>query len=340
MPSKKITVDIGGVPLTLSNLDKVFYPATGFTKGQVFDYYIRIAPALLPHLVNRPLTMKRYPDGATAKFFYQKQCPVHRPQWLKTIPVWSRHNVDHINYCLMDDLPSLVWAVNLAALELHPSLSLGQNILNPTTLVFDLDPGPPATSIECCQVALLIKTIVDAHGLQSFPKTSGSKGIQVYIPLHTPVSYDQTKSYARSVAQHLEKEHPHLVVSKMTKKLRTGKVFVDWSQNDEHKTTVSVYSLRAKEKPTVSTPLTWAEVESVFHQRNPLLTEFECGQVLKRIEKHGDLFAPVLTQTQQIPNDLHEKKTAKKAVKKRSYAISDSALYTPERLSASETDYL
>lgn len=300
MPNKKITVDIQGTSLALSNLDKIFYPQTGFTKGQVIDYYVRIAPALLPHLGNRPLTMKRYPDGATAKFFYQKQCPDHRPDWLKTTPVWSEHNDDHIDFCLVNDLPSLVWAVNLAALELHTSLSAAKDVLCPTMLVFDLDPGPPASILECCQVALLLKEIFDQHQLQSFPKTSGSKGLQVYVPLNTPVTYDITKGYARAIAQLLEKQNPTLVVSKMTKKLRTGKVFVDWSQNDDHKTTVCVYSMRAREHPTVSTPVSWAEVEQVWKEKNTQLLVFEAEQVIARVEQLGDLFAPVLTLKQEL----------------------------------------
>lgn len=304
MPSKKVNVDIGGVPLTLSNLDKVFYPQTGFTKSQVLDYYIRIAPALLPHLANRPLTMKRYPDGASAKFFYQKQCPQHRPDWMKTAPVWSEHNDDHIDFCVISDLPSLVWAVNLAALELHTSLSLATDILCPAQLVFDLDPGPPATIIECCQVALLVKAIFDSHNLQSFPKTSGSKGLQVYIPLNTPTDYNHTKRYAKAIAQYLEKEHPALIVSKMAKKLRTGKIFVDWSQNDDHKTTVSVYSLRARETPTASTPVTWEEVQTASKEKNSALLTFEATQVIERYEKLGDLFAPILTVKQELPGKI------------------------------------
>lgn len=301
MPSKKITVDIEGTSLTLSNLEKVFYPQTGFTKGQVIDYYIRIAPALLPHLGNRPLTMKRYPDGATAKFFYQKQCPEHRPDWLQTAPVWSEHNDDHINFCVINNLPSLVWAVNLAALELHTSLSAAKDVLCPTMLVFDLDPGPPASILECCQVALLLKEIFDHYQLQSFPKTSGSKGLQVYVPLNKPVTYDITKSYARAIAQLLEQQHPELVVSKMTKKLRTGKVFVDWSQNDDHKTTVCVYSMRAREHPTVSTPVSWAEVEQAFKTKDTQALVFEAAQVITRFEQLGDFFAPVLTLKQDLP---------------------------------------
>ncbi|MDR3564591.1 MAG: non-homologous end-joining DNA ligase [Negativicutes bacterium] len=301
MPTKTL-VQIAGQQLKLSNLDKVFYAATGFTKGQVLDYYRQIAPALLPHLIGRPVTLKRYPGGAADKFFYQKECPVHRPAWLPTAPVWSEANQRHVNYCLLQDLPSLVWAANLASLELHTSLSLAEAIATPTLLVFDLDPGPPAAMLECAQVGLWLREIFSRHNLQSFPKTSGSKGLQIYVPLNTPVSYDGTKTFAHAVAQLLEKQHPEQVVSKMRKDLRTGKVFVDWSQNDEHKTTVCVYSLRAKERPFASTPVTWDEVEAAWDERAPALLAFESPQVLARVEKHGDLFAPVLRLRQQLPS--------------------------------------
>lgn len=300
MPTKTL-VKIDGQELKLSNLEKIFYPATGFTKGEMLDYYIRVARFLLPHLTGRPITLKRYPDGADADFFYQKQCPAHRPAWLPTAPVWSEANGRDINFCLLHDLPALVWAVNLAALELHTSLSLAANIATPTMLVFDLDPGPPASIIECAQVGLWLRQIFDHHGLQSFPKTSGSKGLQVYVPLNTSTDYEQTKSFAHALARLLEKQHPSQVVSKMRKELRTGKVFVDWSQNDVHKTTVCVYSLRAKERPTVSTPVSWAEVETAWRKRAPALLTFETEQVMSRLEKHGDLFAPVLTLKQKLP---------------------------------------
>jgi bifunctional non-homologous end joining protein LigD len=299
MPNKTV-VEIKGRQLKLSNLDKVFYP-TGFTKGQMIDYYIRVAPALLPHLSGRPITLKRYPDGALSDFFYQKQCPVHRPDWLSTTPVWSEGNQRTVDYCLLQDVPALVWAANIAALELHSSLSLARDTRTPTVLVFDLDPGPPADVLDCAQVALWLKQIFDHHQMQSFPKTSGSKGLQVYVPLNTPVSYYDTKVFARALAQLLEKRYPQAVVSNMRKKLRKGKVFVDWSQNDEHKTTVCVYSLRAKERPTVSTPVAWREIEVALKNRDPALLSFETHEVLARIERHGDLFAPVLSLKQKLP---------------------------------------
>lgn len=297
----KTTIEVAGRKLKISNLDKVFYAAAGFTKGQMLDYYIRIAPVLLPHLANRPLTMKRYPNGALGKFFYQKECPAHRPDWIKTIPVWSGSNNRNINFCNADDLPTLVWAANLAALELHTSLSLAPAVAQPSLLVFDLDPGPPATIIDCAKVGLLLKEYFDKHKLQSFPKTSGSKGLQVYVPLNTPVSYDATKTFANVLANRFQQKYPEQIVANMKKVLRTGKVFIDWSQNDEHKTTVCVYSLRAKERPTVSTPVTWAEVADALTHKNADKLAFEAPQVLERVASLGDLFAPVLTLKQKLP---------------------------------------
>lgn len=302
MPNNAV-VQIADVKLTLSNLDKIFYTATNFTKGQVIDYYIRIAPVLLPHLMERPLTLKRYPNGAEAKFFYQKECPAFRPNWLSTVPVWSEGKKRNINFCLAQDLPSLIWAVNLAAIELHTSLSLSDDILRPTMLVFDLDPGHPATIIQCADVALKLQSILLESNLKSFPKTSGSKGLQVYIPLNShTTTYTQTKNFSHTLARLLEQHYPSLVVSKMKKVLRKGKVFIDWSQNDDHKTTVCVYSLRAKKYPTVSTPITWMEVENAHTQQDPNLLRFSTDQVLKRVQQMGDLFAPVLTLEQTLPN--------------------------------------
>lgn len=304
MPSDnktKTSIDVAGRRLKIGNLDKIFYQATGFTKGQMLDYYIRIAPLLLPHLANRPLTMKRYPNGAQGKFFYQKECPPHRPDWVKTIPVWSGSNNRHINFCNTADLPTLVWAANLAALELHTSLSIAPAINQPSLLVFDLDPGSPATILDCAQVGLLLKDYFDKHKLQSFPKTSGSKGLQVYVPLNTPTNYESTKNFARILAIRFQEKYPDRIVANMKKVLRTGKVFIDWSQNDEHKTTVCVYSLRAKDRPSVSTPVTWEEVATAVEQNNPGLLTFEVTQVLDRTGKLGDLFSPVLTLKQKLP---------------------------------------
>jgi bifunctional non-homologous end joining protein LigD len=295
-------VEIQGRHLKLSNLEKVMYPATGFSKKDVIDYYVRIAPALIPHLKGRALTRKRYPDGVEGEPFFEKNAPMHKPDWVQVAPIWSGRNRRTVNYILADDLPTLVWLANLAALELHPSLALALDIKCPTEMVFDLDPGPPANIVQCCQVGLWLREIFEHFGLQSFPKTSGSKGLQIYVPLNTATTYDATKSFAHLLAQWLENEHPDLVLSEMSKQARTGKVFVDWSQNDEHKTTVAVYSLRARERPTVSTPVTWDEVEKTLKKKDAGLLVFEAGQAVKRFEKMGDLFEPMLELKQQLPD--------------------------------------
>ena len=300
--SKKTEIEVAGKKLMVSNLDKVLYPETGFTKGQVIDYYIRIAPVLLPHLKNRPITLKRYPNGVEGFFFYEKQCPSHRPDWVKTTEVPSRREEGKIDYCLMNDLPALVWAANLADLELHTFLHRAPAITRPTALAFDLDPGAPADIVQCCRVGLWLRAIFDDLGLQSFPKTSGSKGLQIFIPLNTATNYDKTKAFAHALAERLEREHPDEVVSRMQKALRKGKVLIDWSQNDEHKTTVNVYSLRAKPHPTVSTPVTWLEVEGVATKGDAQRLSFETEAALKRVETHGDLFAPLLTLKQRLPS--------------------------------------
>jgi bifunctional non-homologous end joining protein LigD len=294
----KSQLQVGALKLHVSNLEKIFYPKTGFTKGDMIDYYIRVSPLLLPHLKNRPISLKRYPDGVEGFFFYEKQCPPH-PDWIKTTSV-ARKDGSEINYCLMNNLPTLVWAANLADLELHSFLHCAPKITVPTALAFDLDPGAPADIVLCCQVGLWLKDLLAAQGLESFAKTSGSKGLQIFVPLNTAVTYEKTKSFAHAAAQALEREHPKVVTSNMKKDLRGGKIFIDWSQNDEHKTTVTVYSLRAKEHPTVSTPVSWDEVEATLKKRNKKLLTFETKDVLKRIEKSGDLFEPVLKLKQKL----------------------------------------
>jgi bifunctional non-homologous end joining protein LigD len=281
----------------------VLWPETGFTKGEVIDYYARIADALLPHLRGRPLTLKRYPNGVAASSFYEKRCPKHRPEWVETAPIWSGRNEGDIDYCLCNERATLVWMAQLASLELHPSLSLAEEIERPTVLAFDLDPGAPAGILECCRVGLRLRELFSGVGLECFPKASGSKGLQVYVPLNAEVTYEQTKPFARAVAQALERNDPELVVSKMAKKLRKGKVLVDWSQNDQHKTTIAVYSLRARERPTASTPLEWSEVERALKREDPDALSFEASAVIKRVEKRGDLFAPVLELRQELPGD-------------------------------------
>ena len=296
------TIEVEGRRLKLSNLEKVLYPAAGFTKGEVLDYYTRISPLLLPHLRGRPLTLKRYPDGVDAGYFYEKQCPGHRPDWVETAPVWSRHNSRTIDFCLANDLPTLVWVANLASLELHTALhrAPGQEREQPDSVVFDLDPGEGAGTAECAQVALWLREALDHLNLHSpVVKASGSKGIQVYVPLNTPVTYDQTKGFSHALAQLLERVHRDLVVSNMAKELRKGKVLIDWSQNDEHKTTVCVYSLRARPQPTVSLPLTWEEVEAAAGGRP--LPPLTAPDVLERVARTGDLLAPLLTVEQELP---------------------------------------
>jgi bifunctional non-homologous end joining protein LigD len=295
-------IDVEGRTLKLTNREKVMYPRTGFTKGQLVDYYAQIAPVLLGHLNGRPLTLKRYPDGVEGKYFYEKRCPAHRPDWVSTAPIKSERGKGTIDYCLAEDLPTLIWAANLADIELHTSLSRAKDMNTPTAIVFDLDPGPPAGLKKCCRVALQIRDLFDAFGLRSLVKTSGSKGLQVYVPLNTAVSYEQTKSFARAVAELLEKRHPRQVLSRMAKELRPGKVLIDWSQNDEHKTTVSVYSLRARERPTISTPLPWEEVEKGQRSRREPELSAEPKTMLERVQRHGDLFEGLLTLTQELPD--------------------------------------
>jgi bifunctional non-homologous end joining protein LigD len=289
----RVEVEVEGRRLSLSNLGKVMYPQVGFTKGEVIDYYTRVAPAVLPHLRGRPLTLKRYPNGVEGQYFYEKNCPSHAPDWVR------KERIGDIAYCICDDLPTLVWAANLADLELHPSLSLASEIERPTVMAFDLDPGEGAGLAECCEVALILRDALAQLRLDCYAKTSGSKGIQVYAPLNTDgVDYRTgTKLISNAIARHLEAQHSRLIVSSQKKELRRGKVLIDWSQNDEHKTTVGVYSLRARERPTVSTPLAWEELE----RGDPTELVFEAGDVLERVEEHGDLFAPVVEQEQRLP---------------------------------------
>ncbi|MDP8961213.1 MAG: non-homologous end-joining DNA ligase [Actinomycetota bacterium] len=300
MTASRTAVTVGGRTLSLSNLDKVFYPATGMTKAEVIDYYVRIAPILLPHLEDRPMTLKRYPDGVDAQFFYEKNCPSHRPKWVRVVRVPSERS-GTIGFCVIDDLPTLVWTANLASVELHPYLHRARDPSRPTMVVFDLDPGPPAGLIECGRVALRLRDVLARLDLETVVKTSGSKGLQVYLPLNTTITYDQTTPFARVLAQLLERDDPAGVVSNMRKDLRRGKVLVDWSQNSEHKTTVGVYSLRARERPTVSTPLIWEEVEAMVASEKPDLLAFEVRDVLRRADEHGDLFAPAVELRQGLP---------------------------------------
>jgi bifunctional non-homologous end joining protein LigD len=290
-----LAVLVEGRRLKISNWDKVLFPKTGFTKGDLISYYARIAPVVLPHLRDRPLTLKRYPNGVEAKYFYEKQSPSHRPDWVQTA------RIGDVEYTLAQDRPTLVWLANLADIELHTSLAYAQAPEQPTMLVFDLDPGEPAGIVECCEVARVLHGLFEQLGLGSFAKTSGSKGLQVYVPLNVRTSYEQTKPLARRIAELLEQRMPELVVSRMTKRLRPGRVLVDWSQNDAHKTTVTVYSVRARERPTVSTPVTWEEVARCLDERDERLLTFEVPEVLTRAAEEGDLFAPVASLRQELP---------------------------------------
>jgi bifunctional non-homologous end joining protein LigD len=296
--TKPLSVEVGGRSLKLSNLDKVLYPQAGFTKSQVIDYYARIAPIALPHLQNRCLTFKRFPDGVDAAGFFEKRCPKHRPDWVPTAGGPGDHN-GLIQYCVLDEPAALVWAANLAAIELHAPMATADDIETPRTLVFDFDPGAPAAIRECCEVALWVREVLASVGMDGWCKTSGSKGLQLYAPLNTPATHEHAASFALAVGQLLEKQHKDRVTTVMAKVERPGKIFVDWSQNARHKTTIAPYSLRARPQPTVSTPVTWAEVEAGAAGDAEL--RFEAADVLARIEEHGDLFEPVLSRKQSLP---------------------------------------
>ncbi len=321
MRSKSTAVEVEGHTLELSNLDKVLYPEVGFTKAQVIDYYRQIAPVLVPHLAGRPLTLKRYPNGVAEKSFYEKNAPAHRPAWVRTTKVWSKHNDRDMQYVVTDDLATLMWTANLAALELHVSLARGEALDRPTAVVFDLDPGPPADILDCAEVALWLRTILDGVGLLALPKTSGKKGLQIYVPLDGAATFDDTKRFAHAIAQQLERDHPQRVLSVMKRDLRGGKIFVDWSQNDQHKTTVSVYSLRAEPTPTVSTPVTWKELESALRKRSAEALRFDAPAVLGRVAKHGDLFAPLLTLRQSLPGAEAQKPHLEEYRRKRDFTV-------------------
>jgi bifunctional non-homologous end joining protein LigD len=294
------SVAVEGRELKLSNLAKVLYPKAAFSKRDVIEYYAAVAAALIGHLTDRPLTVKRWPDGVEGKFFFQKHAPAHRPDWVQTVTLPSERKP--IDYVLANDVATLLWLANLAALELHTPLARVEAIDRPTALVFDLDPGEPATILECCRVAVQLRGMFENLGLQSFAKTSGSKGLQVYVPLNVKdVSFEQTKAFAKTVAELFESAEPELVVSRMTKTRRTGRVLIDWSQNDRRKTTVCVYSLRSGERPTVSTPLDWEEVQGTLDAGDPRRLSFQAAEVLDRLAERGDLFAPVLSLVQELP---------------------------------------
>jgi bifunctional non-homologous end joining protein LigD len=297
--SKRTEVHVGGRTLTVSNLDKVLYPEVGFTKAQVIDYYVRIAPVLLDHLGDRGITMRRFPDGVAAGSFFEKRCPSHRPDWVEAVDGPGDRG-GAIGYCRLSETAALAWAANMAAIELHAPMARAADIEAPTMVVFDLDPGPGTAMAECAEVGLWIRETLAGIGLASFAKTSGSKGLQVYLPLNSPKAHthEHASSFALAVAQVLEKAHPALIVTTQAKAARTGKVLIDWSQNSRHKTTICAYSLRARPRPTVSTPVTWDEVAAAA-DGEPL--SFEAADVLVRVAEHGDLFAPTVADVQELP---------------------------------------
>jgi bifunctional non-homologous end joining protein LigD len=299
-------VAIDGHRVRLTNLDKVLYPATGFTKAEVVEYYARIAPVLLPHLAGRHLTLKRFPDGVDGTSFFEKKCPSHRPDWVHTVAVprspARRHGDEgDITFCTVEDTATLVWLANLAALELHAPMALASDPATPTAVVFDLDPGAPADLTDCCEVALWIREHLDALDLQGWAKTSGSKGLQLYVPLNSAATHEVTSRFAKALARVLEREHPDRVVSTQRKDARVGKVLIDWSQNSWHKTTVSVYSLRARSRPTVSTPVTWDEIDKAVRVGDASSLVVDAGVLLDRVNDRGDLFAPILSVRQELP---------------------------------------
>ncbi len=302
---REAVIEVEGRSLKLSNLGKVLYPATGFTKAEVLDYYARVAPVLLTHLGDRALTLRRFPDGVEGGSFYEKNCPRHRPDWVGVHRIGlgsGDSDGEVIDFCRIDSLAALTWVANLAALELHTSMARAVDADAPTMVVFDLDPGAPATVLDCAEIARSIRAVLADHGLATLVKTSGSKGLQVYLPLNTPTTYARTAGFAKHLAQLLERESPGEVVSQQRKELRRGKVLIDWSQNARHKTTVCVYSLRARDRPTISTPVTWEEIDAAVAAADPGLLAFEAATVLERIESMGDLFALANHLVQELPD--------------------------------------
>jgi bifunctional non-homologous end joining protein LigD len=293
----RVAVEIGGHPLSLSNLDKVLYPEAGFTKAEVIDYYVRVAPVMLTHIAGRGVTLKRFPDGVEHEGFFEKRCPKHRPEWVG-VASGPGDRGGAIDYCCLDEVAALAWAANMAALEIHAPMARGGDIESPTMVVFDLDPGAPAAMTECAAVALRIRELLASVELAVFAKTSGSKGLQLYVPLNRPHTHEHCSGFALAVGQLLARDTPDTVTTTMRKADRPGRVFVDWSQNARHKTTIAAYSLRARPRPTVSTPVSWDEVAAAAGGA-PL--GFEAAEVIERIAARGDLFAPTATLEQQLP---------------------------------------
>lgn len=299
--SKKL-VEIAGRKLSLSNLEKDLYPSYGFTKAQILEYYRRIAEFILPHLKDRALTLKRYPEGVEQDFFFEKRCPVHRPAWTKTAEI-RRDNGEMMTVCLVNDLSTLIWVENLASLELHVPLARAASPETPDSMVFDLDPGEPADILDCARVALILRDLLIPLGLASYVKTSGQKGLHVYVPLNrAETTFEDTKKFSKAVAGIMEKNYPDLVTAKMAKEYRKARVFINWEQNDSKKTMICVYSLRAREKPLVSFPLAWRELEALAGQDDPEKLQVIYSEAVSRAEKQGDLFAEVLVKKQQLPH--------------------------------------
>jgi bifunctional non-homologous end joining protein LigD len=295
VPRQETRVTVGDRELTVSSLDKVLFPETGFTKGQLIDYYVSVAEVMLPHIADRPLTMKRYPDGVAKKFFYEKHSPAHAPDWVRTVGVPAAEGGEEIEYSVVCDLPTLVWAANLATIEFHvPLWRVGRRRTlpgPPDFIVFDLDPGDGTTLVDCCQVAVFIDELTKERGLETRVKTSGSKGLQVYAALGGRPTWERSRADAHEMAETVEKSHPDLVVSNMRKALRRNKILIDWSQNHPAKTTVGAYSVRGLPRPTVSTPVTWKEVRHCLKTGDPATLEFVTSDVVARVKKSGDLFA-------------------------------------------------
>src|SRR4051794_6767659 len=297
-----MALDVGGRELRVTSLDRVLYPETGTTKADLLGYYARVGPVMVEHLRDRLLHLHRYPEGVDGPRFWQKQCPDGRPDWLPTAPIWSRDKQAFIEYCVANEPAAVLWAVNIGSLELHTSLHTVHDLMRPTAIAFDLDPGDGVGLVECCDVAVRLRDLFAGTGLRCFAKTSGSKGLQVYVPLNTSVAYRETKPIARGVAEMLETRWPELVVSRMARAARRGKVLIDWSQNTEHKSMVCAYSVRARARPTVSTPVGWDEVEAVVDRGDAGTLVFGMDDVLARLEERGDLFADVLTLRQAWPS--------------------------------------
>ena len=294
-------VEVEGRELRLTNLEKVLYPATGFTKGAVLDYYARVAGVLLPHVAGRPLTLRRLPDGTGVRAEFEKCCPEHRPDWLTVAVVPRVRGGEDMPFCVVDDLPSLMWSANLANLELHPMLARVPGLDAPTAVAFDLDPGPAAGLLEAAGIALLLRDVLAGIGLDSRAKTSGGKGMQVFVPLNTPVAYARTRAFARTVAELLAGRMPQRVTAVVARRERRGRVLVDWGQNAAHKSIVAPYSLRGRDRPVVSAPLHWDEVRAAVDAGDAAALEFEAGAMLERVEREGDVWAPVAELRQALP---------------------------------------